>query len=91
VYFSSPPLILWLASSMLSYKCKIVFSYQVGKWSRELICMTRFLGWAAEGSVSKSPANGSISTEADADLARNWPFQYIVPFINSVMRRKENI
>jgi hypothetical protein len=53
--------------------------------------MTRFLGWAAGGSVSVSPANGSISTEADADLAITQPFQYIVLIVNSVMRRKENI
>jgi hypothetical protein len=32
-----------------------VFSYQFGKWSRELLCMTRLKGW---GSVSTRRKSG---------------------------------
>lgn len=43
-------------------------------------------GW----SVSNSPATGSFSAEADADLAPfGQPFQSIVPIVNSVIGRKE--
>jgi hypothetical protein len=86
VLCSNPPL-FW-SSCCRTRQESNDFSYQFGKWSRELLCMTRLKGW---GSVSTRRKTGHPLPKQTPTSQSLQPFQYIVLIVNSVIRTKEDI